>query len=76
MHNYHDVAVDVLLHLRPGQKVSVVFHAAVPQFRDDTLVQNDVPHVQQAELPQERLRFGETAAQAILLLPDDEGSVG
>lgn len=54
----------------------MVLLAAVPQFRNVTLVQDKIPHVQQAQPPQERLGFGEATAQAILFLPDDEGSVG
>jgi len=75
-HNYHDVAVNILLHLRPGYNTPVIFLTAVPQLCNVALFENDVPHVQQAELPQKRFRFGKPTPQAILLLSDNEGSIG
>lgn len=76
MHSYHNIAVNVLPHLCPSHKVPVVFLTGIPQFRYVTLIQKDVPHVQQAEFSQERLRFGETTVHTILFLSDDEGSIG
>lgn len=76
MDNYHNIAVNILPQLSPGHEAPVVLLAGAPQSRHVALIQKDVPDVQQAESSQERFRFGETAAQAILFLPDDEGSIG